>query len=102
MSYESGPYFLHYMIESGVCYLTLCDRGYPKKLAYRYLEDLQKEFAAQNGAAVDTVARWGPADIARHVVERTFKPRLFRQRAFYDVTSNRQAVSSNAPCTLVS
>merc|ERR1712216_677440 len=31
MSYESGPYFLHYMIEQGVCYLTLSDRGYPKK-----------------------------------------------------------------------
>ena len=57
MSYESGPYFLHYMIEQGVCYLTLSDRGYPKKLAYQYLEDLQREFAAQNGAAVETVAR---------------------------------------------
>mmetsp|Transcript_10230 Transcript_10230/g.25043 ORF Transcript_10230/g.25043 Transcript_10230/m.25043 type:complete len:226 (+) Transcript_10230:243-920(+) len=57
MSYESGAYFLHYMIEQGVCYLTLCDRGYPKKLAYQYLEDLQKEFAATNGAQVETVAR---------------------------------------------
>jgi len=57
MSYESGAYFLHYMIESGVCYLTLSDRGYPKKLAYQYLEDLQREFSAQNGAAVETVAR---------------------------------------------
>jgi hypothetical protein len=26
------------VIESGVCYLTLCDRNYPKKLAYSYLE----------------------------------------------------------------
>ena len=57
MSYESGPYFLHYMIEQGVCYLTLSDRGYPKKLAYQYLEDLQREFSALNGAAVETVAR---------------------------------------------
>ena len=38
MSYESGEYFMHYVIESGVCYLTLCDRNYPKKLAYSYLE----------------------------------------------------------------
>ena len=30
MSYESGAFFLHYLIEDGVCYLTLCDRGYPK------------------------------------------------------------------------
>ena len=57
MSYESGAFFLHYLIEGGVCYLTLCDRGYPKKLAYQYLEDLQREFSTQNGAQVETVAR---------------------------------------------
>tara|TARA_B110000977_G_scaffold66610_1_gene90577 strand:- start:12335 stop:13066 length:732 start_codon:yes stop_codon:yes gene_type:complete len=58
MSYESGAYFLHYMIEGGVCYLTLTDRGYPKKLAYQYLEDLAKEFVLQNGAdSIETVAR---------------------------------------------
>jgi hypothetical protein len=28
----------HYIIEGGVCFLTLCDRGYPKKLAFQYLE----------------------------------------------------------------
>ena len=44
-------------IEAGVCYLTLSDRGYPKKLAYQYLEDLQREFSAQNGSQVETVAR---------------------------------------------
>lgn len=44
-------------IEQGVCYLTLSDRGYPKKLAYQYLEDLQKEFNKQNGSQVETVAR---------------------------------------------
>lgn len=56
-SYESGPYFLHYLIEAGVCYLTLCDRGYPKKLAYQYLEDLQKEFHSQNHNEVAAAAR---------------------------------------------
>lgn len=57
MSYESGPYYLHYLIEGGVCYLTLCERGYPKKLAYQYLEELQREFDNQNRGAVETVAR---------------------------------------------
>jgi len=57
MSYESGEYFMHYVIESGVCYLTLCDRNYPKKLAYSYLEELQREFADKHGATVDSVAR---------------------------------------------
>ncbi|KAK3278533.1 SNAP receptor [Cymbomonas tetramitiformis] len=56
-SYESGPYFLHYLIEAGVCYLTLCDRGYPKKLAYQYLEDLQKEFHSLNHSEVAAAAR---------------------------------------------
>ena len=44
MSYESGEYFMHYVIENGVCYLTLCDRNYPKKLAYSYLEGERKRF----------------------------------------------------------
>ena len=57
MSYESGPYYLHYLIEGGVCYLTLCERGYPKKLAYQYLEELQREFDTQNRGSVETVAR---------------------------------------------
>lgn len=57
LSYESGPYYLHYIIEAGVCYLTLCERGYPKKLAYQYLEDLQREFHQQNHEQVGTVAR---------------------------------------------
>ena len=47
MSYESGEYFMHYVIESGVCYLTLCDRNYPKKLAYSYLEgETEREIAS--------------------------------------------------------
>ena len=48
MSYESGEYFMHYVIENGVCYLTLCDRNYPKKLAYSYLEGerIHRIFAA--------------------------------------------------------
>ena len=48
MSYESGEYFMHYVIENGVCYLTLCDRNYPKKLAYSYLEGerMHRIFAA--------------------------------------------------------
>mmetsp|Transcript_22031 Transcript_22031/g.61143 ORF Transcript_22031/g.61143 Transcript_22031/m.61143 type:complete len:218 (+) Transcript_22031:471-1124(+) len=56
-SYESGPHFFHYIIEGGVCYLTLCERGYPKKLAYQYLEELQQEFSTLYGPQVETVAR---------------------------------------------
>ncbi|KAF4379415.1 hypothetical protein G4B88_024863 [Cannabis sativa] len=41
-----------------VCYLTMCDRAYPKKLAYQYLEDLKNEFERVNGVGqIETAAR---------------------------------------------
>ena len=46
-----------YIIENGVCYLTLCDKTYPRSLAFLYLQDLQKKFDADFGAEVDTVGR---------------------------------------------
>uniref|UniRef100_A0A0D3ELG9 Longin domain-containing protein n=1 Tax=Oryza barthii TaxID=65489 RepID=A0A0D3ELG9_9ORYZ len=44
MSIETGPYLFHYIIEGRVCYLTICDCSYPKKLAFQYLEYLKNEF----------------------------------------------------------
>ena len=40
-----------------MCYLTLCERSYPKKLAYQYLEELQREFEKVNRSQIETVAR---------------------------------------------
>ncbi|KAI9112081.1 hypothetical protein K1719_016977 [Acacia pycnantha] len=40
-----------------VCYLTMCDRAYPKKLAFQYLEDLRNEFERVNGSLIETAAR---------------------------------------------
>ncbi|CAI0418972.1 unnamed protein product [Linum tenue] len=57
MSVETGPYVFHYIIEGRVCYLTMCDRAYPKKLAYQYLEDLKNEFERVNGPQIETAAR---------------------------------------------
>ncbi|CAI5949804.1 unnamed protein product [Closterium sp. NIES-65] len=57
MSIETGPYFFHYIVEGGVCYLTLCERSYPKKLAFQYLEELQREFEKVNRSQIETVAR---------------------------------------------
>lgn len=37
--------------------LLWTDRGYPKKLAYQYLEDLHQEFSRQYGQQVETAAR---------------------------------------------
>ncbi|KAK6344215.1 Vesicle-trafficking protein S22a [Orbilia brochopaga] len=45
-SIESGQYTLHYLIQDGVCYLCICDRSYPRKLAFTYLADIATEFAS--------------------------------------------------------
>lgn len=35
-----------YMIERGICYLTLTDKAYPKRLAFLFLEEINREFEA--------------------------------------------------------
>ena len=57
LTVETGAFLMHYIIDGNVCYLTVCERTYPKKLAYQYLEELQQEFATQYGGEVDAVAR---------------------------------------------
>jgi len=57
MSLESGRFLFHYLIERGVVFLTLTERGYPKKLAFQFLEELAGEFSRLYGSQVDAVAR---------------------------------------------
>lgn len=52
-----GKYMFHYLIEQGVIFLALADRGYPKKLAFQYLEELSGEFGRLYGSQVETVSR---------------------------------------------
>lgn len=52
-----GPSVFHYIIEDGVCYLTLCEKGYSKRLAFAYLEELHREFAKQHGSEVVSAGR---------------------------------------------
>jgi vesicle transport protein SEC22 len=33
-----------YLIEDSICFLCICDKSYPRKLAFTYLSDLAKEF----------------------------------------------------------
>eukprot|EP00095_Tigriopus_kingsejongensis_P001825 maker-scaffold10_size831480-snap-gene-3.26 protein:Tk01825 transcript:maker-scaffold10_size831480-snap-gene-3.26-mRNA-1 annotation:"vesicle-trafficking protein sec22b-b" len=56
-SIESGPYLFHYIIEQDVCFLTLCDRVFNKKMAYSFLEDLSQEFYNQYGHKINTATR---------------------------------------------
>lgn len=57
-SVASGDMVFHTLIDDlGVCYLTLTDKAYPKKLAYQYLEELQSEFSRLYGPQIETVSR---------------------------------------------
>ncbi|KAI0422038.1 transport protein-like protein sec22 [Xylaria grammica] len=44
-SIESGNYTLHYLIANEILFLCICDRSYPRKLAFTYLSDLSAEFS---------------------------------------------------------
>ena len=61
MELKSYPFLCHcfhsYLIEGGVCYLVLCEKGYSKRLAFGYLEELQQEFYEQYSRRVSTVSR---------------------------------------------
>ncbi|CAB3399226.1 unnamed protein product [Caenorhabditis bovis] len=54
---ESGPYVFHYVIIESICSLVLCDRNFPRKAAFQYLNDIGREFLNYNGNKIDTVVR---------------------------------------------
>ena len=57
LTIESGNSYFLYLITKSVCYLTLCDRSYPKKLALSFLEELSKEFDDLYGSQVEAATR---------------------------------------------
>lgn len=72
-SLESGAFTFHYIIDNDVCYLTLVEKSYPKKLAYQYLEELQREFFSLYGREIEQARRpyafikFGGSDTECHV-----------------------------------
>ncbi|XP_007430361.1 vesicle-trafficking protein SEC22b-B-like [Python bivittatus] len=56
-SLQAGTMTFHYLISQGVCYLTLCEATYSKKLAFSFLEELQAEFWELYGKKVSSVSR---------------------------------------------
>ncbi|PRP79376.1 hypothetical protein PROFUN_12926 [Planoprotostelium fungivorum] len=57
MTVDTGPFYFCYIIVNDVVYLTLCEKAFPKKLAIRFLEELQKEFDIQYGTEVTAAKR---------------------------------------------
>jgi vesicle transport protein SEC22 len=49
-------YFL-YIIENYICFVTLCENSFPKKLAYAFLDELKREFDIQCGAEATKAKR---------------------------------------------
>lgn len=56
-SIETDPYVFHYVIDHDVCYITLCEKSFPRKNAFAYLEDLAQEFYAQYGQKIQLAPR---------------------------------------------
>ncbi|GMJ06529.1 hypothetical protein like AT5G52270 [Hibiscus trionum] len=44
MSVRVDHHSFNYLVVNGICFITLCDSCYPRKLAFHYLHDLQMEF----------------------------------------------------------
>jgi len=57
MSIESGGSTFHYVNQDGVCYLCLTEKAYPKRLAFMYLDELQKEFSLKYRDEVERASR---------------------------------------------
>lgn len=49
--------FSSYVIKDSVCALCLCERAFPRKLAFAFLEDVAQEFLSQNGPRIESVVR---------------------------------------------
>lgn len=57
---ESGNYNIHYILSSSIIYLTICDKSYPRKLAFSYLHDISSEFHnSHNNDALSTTRPFG-------------------------------------------
>lgn len=77
------------MIELGVVYLTLSDRGYPRRLAFQYLSEVHTEFMRAHGSELSRYSR-PYACVA-------FEPKLSKMRRDYldpQAPGNLKKVSS--------
>lgn len=102
LSVDSGPFVFHYLIQGGVCYLTLTDKSYPKKLAYQYLEELQSEFTSLYGAQIESANRpyafikfgesyFHSCVLHRHTACRALLPFLFLEPGTTKLSQNHAA-----------
>ena len=92
----SNPILFHYTIESGICFLTLAGKSFPKRLAFAFLEDIHKLFLEELKRHYGT----GSVDY-RSQIETIQKPYFFitfdrtvqRKRAEYRDPNSSSAIA---------
>eukprot|EP00727_Mastigamoeba_balamuthi_P007812 m51a1_g3651 Vesicle transport protein Sec22A (234) ;mRNA; f:208797-209867 len=52
LTIDADKFYYAYVIKNNVCFLTICERVFPKKLAYDFLAELAKEFETMHGPEV--------------------------------------------------
>ncbi|XP_057508720.1 25.3 kDa vesicle transport protein SEC22-1-like isoform X1 [Actinidia eriantha] len=57
MTVRVDHHCFNFMVENGVCFITLCDSSYPRKLAFHYLQDLLKEFEKFDTGIVNKITK---------------------------------------------
>ncbi|XVF50811.1 hypothetical protein PTKIN_Ptkin04bG0133400 [Pterospermum kingtungense] len=57
MTIRFDHHSFNYLVVNGICFITLCDSSYPRKLAFLYLQDLQKEFDKFDHSLIDKITR---------------------------------------------
>ena len=90
MTLENPPNFsFHVLLTEDVFYLALCDKKFPAKLAFGYLDDLRKEFESVHGQQVAS---------ARSVYSmQKFEPYISRaKKVFSDFRSQKDLEQVNS------
>ncbi|KAB1210710.1 25.3 kDa vesicle transport protein [Morella rubra] len=55
MTIRVDHHCFHYLVEDGICFITLCDSSYPRKLAFHHLQDLRQEFEKFDNSLIDRI-----------------------------------------------
>ncbi|KAF7490255.1 Vesicle-trafficking protein SEC22b-B [Sarcoptes scabiei] len=57
MSIETDSFVFHLLNDRQVLYLVLCEQSFPKRLAFQYLDDIQKQFQQNYMTRLNSVSR---------------------------------------------
>lgn len=59
-----------YIIENGVCYLTLTEKTFSKRAAFSFLEELSTEFHREYGSKIATATRpYSFIEFGEHLIQ---------------------------------